>query len=579
MSFSFRKLLPRSLRARLVLLVLGCVLLAQASTLVIGAHYRDRYLEDVALDYIATTIRTLRAALSEIPAEDRSDFVRDASQGQWHLWARTLPAEAQIQRFNWGGLPPPPPSPPPMANPQNMPNANGLPGTGSGNGPGRGGPGGPSDSTNLGRPGSPGATTGSGRNGGPVDTNGPGRSGGPGDANGPGRSGSLGGPGGPNGPSGSQGSRPGADERGGGRDRFYDRRGGPEDDTRKDLRELVRQLNRRLNDGTRVALSRGPTPEVFISLANNPSSEDAPRLREWLVIPVDRLDPPAPTPLIVAWLGGLGVVLLLAAGFSWTITRPITRLAHAADQLAAGQPQRVTPSGPHETRVLGERFNAMLDALAESESVRRTLLAGLPHDLKGPLSRMWLRIEMADDPVLKDGLRKDLQDMQHMVDQFIGFVRGTDPAGYRYAPIPFAEWVVERVHNWEGAGSPVHLTMAPDTVMTLQGDAVALARLLDNLISNALHHGAPPVEVTLAARAGQAILTVADHGPGIPAERRAEALRPFARLDDARTRSGNVGLGLALADAITRAHGGTLTLGAAPWGGLSVEIALPLQAG
>ena len=86
-------------------------------------------------------------------------------------------------------------------------------------------------------------------------------------------------------------------------------------------------------------------------------------------------------------------------------------MAEAADQLASGQPQRVQPSGPDETRILGERFNAMLDALAESESVRRTLLAGLPHDLKGPLSRMWLRIEMADDPTLKEGLRKDLQAM------------------------------------------------------------------------------------------------------------------------------------------------------------------------
>jgi two-component system osmolarity sensor histidine kinase EnvZ len=191
---------------------------------------------------------------------------------------------------------------------------------------------------------------------------------------------------------------------------------------------------------------------------------------------------------------------------------------------------------------------------------------------------MWLRIEMADDPTLKDGLRKDLQDMQHMVDQFIGFVRGTDPAGYRYAAIPLTEWVVERVYGWEGAGTPVHLTLATDLPMTVQGDAAALARLLDNLIGNALHHGAPPIEVTLQERAGAAVLTVADHGPGIPAERRAEALRPFARLDDARTRSGNVGLGLALADAITRAHNGTLTLGAAPWGGLSVEISLPLQA-
>jgi two-component system osmolarity sensor histidine kinase EnvZ len=113
--------------------------------------------------------------------------------------------------------------------------------------------------------------------------------------------------------------------------------------------------------------------------------------------------------------------------------------------------------------------------------------------------------------------------------------------------------------------------------MTVQGDAVALGRLLDNLVANALHHGAPPVEVALKERDGMAMLSVSDHGPGIPAERRTEALRPFARLDDARTRTGNVGLGLALVEVITRAHGGTLTLGEAPWGGLRVDIALPVQ--
>ena len=173
-------------------------------------------------------------------------------------------------------------------------------------------------------------------------------------------------------------------------ERMLDRREGGSpyrsevDDVRRDLRGLVQQLNERLNDGTRVALSRGPTPEIFISLAPNSDSEDVPRLREWLVIPLERLDPPVSTPLAAAWLGGLGLLLLLAVGFSWHITRPLTRLADAADRLAAGQPQRVDPAGPTETRALGERFNAMLDALAESDSVRRTLLAGLPHDLKGP---------------------------------------------------------------------------------------------------------------------------------------------------------------------------------------------------
>src|SRR5690606_11362566 len=100
-------------------------------------------------------------------------------------------------------------------------------------------------------------------------------------------------------------------------------------------------------------------------------------------------------------------------------------------------------------------------------------------------------------------------------------------------------------------------------------------RLLDNLITNALNHGKPPVEVALDAAKHHAIITVTDHGPGISAERREEALRPFSRLDEARTLTGSVGLGLALADAIVKAHNGTLDLGQAPGGGLQVTITLP----
>lgn len=526
MRFVPRFLVPRSLRARLILLILGSVLLTQAATLVTVSYFRHKFMEDVAIGYIVTTIRTLRAAVSQVPAEDRADFVRAASQNQWRLWSRVLPAEAKLQRFD-GRRPPPPRAaprpPPPPAPPAGM------------------------DTQLHGPPPPP-----------PPEV----RDDGDGD--------------------GAHGDGRGQEQRDGDRAREreeYERRHKAEpDDIRRDLRVLVQQLNERLNDGTRVALSRGPTPEIFISLAPNPATEDAPRLREWLVIPLDRLDPPVATPFIAAWLGGLGLLLLLAVGFSWHITRPITRLADAADQLAAGQPQRVEPSGPHETRVLGERFNAMLDALAESDSVRRTLLSGLPHDLKGPLSRMWLRIEMADDSKLKEGLRSDLQDMQHMVDQFIGFVRGTDPAAYRYAPIVLSEWLTERVGAWQGAGTEIALAAGADaTALVVQADAVALGRLLDNLIGNALNHGAPPVDVALRQEDGHAVLDVADHGLGIVPERRLEALRPFSRLDDARTRTGSVGLGLALAEAIARAHGGSLELRQAESGGLCVRVRLPLS--
>ncbi|MGE8612655.1 MAG: sensor histidine kinase [Achromobacter veterisilvae] len=513
MRFSPGFLVPRSLRARLILLILGAVLLTQAATLVTVSYFRHKFMEDVAIGYIVTTIRTLRAAVSQVPAEDRADFVRTASQNQWRLWSRVLPAEARLQRFN-GRRPPPPPK----AAPRPAPAA--------------------ADSQLHGPPASP-----------PPEERDDDR----------------------------------ADERHeADREREHEermRRYQPEpDDIRRDLRVLVQQLNERLNDGTRVALSRGPTPEIFISLAPNSASEDVPRLREWLVIPLDRLDPPVATPFIAAWLGGLGLLLLLAVGFSWHITRPITRLADAADRLAAGQPQRVEPSGPHETRVLGERFNAMLDALSESDSVRRTLLSGLPHDLKGPLSRMWLRIELADDSKLKEGLRADLQDMQHMVDQFIGFVRGTDPAAYRYASMALGDWLTERVGAWQGAGTDIRLRTADeDAALMVQADAVALGRLLDNLIGNALNHGAPPVDVVLRREGRYAVLDVADHGPGIVPERRQEALRPFSRLDDARTRTGSVGLGLALAEAIARAHGGSLELREAESGGLGVRVKLPLS--
>ncbi|WP_181391069.1 sensor histidine kinase [Achromobacter pulmonis] len=508
MRFSPGFLMPRSLRARLILLILGAVLLTQAATLVTVSYFRHKFMEEVAIGYIVTTIRTLRAAVSQVPADERADFVRTASQNQWRLWSRVLPAEAKLQRFNGRrAKPPPKPAPTPPSPPSADPQLHGPPA--------------------------------------------------------------------PPPPEVRDDDR---DERRA--EQEFRRRHKPEpDDIRQDLRGLVQQLNERLNDGTRVALSRGPTPEIFISLAPNSNTEDVPRLREWLVIPLDRLDPPVTTPFIAAWLGGLGLLLLLAVGFSWHITRPITRLADAADRLAAGQPQRVDPSGPHETRVLGERFNAMLDALAESDSVRRTLLSGLPHDLKGPLSRMWLRIELADDSKLKEGLRADLQDMQHMVDQFIGFVRGTDPAAYRYASMVLGDWLIERVGAWQGAGTDIRLRNGADddAALVVQADAVALGRLLDNLIGNALNHGAPPVDVTLSREGRYAVLDVADHGAGIAPERRREALRPFSRLDDARTRTGSVGLGLALAEAIARAHGGSLELRAADSGGLCVRVRLPLS--
>src|SRR5690606_31383685 len=448
---AWRSLLPRSLSTRMVLLTLGTIILVQAATFATVNYYRKQFTEEVSVELTATTIRTLRAALAEIPAEQRPDFVRDASQNQWRLWSRSLPPNASLERRTR---------------------------------------------------------------------------------------------------------------------RNEEARTPPPDDIRHSLRSFVEALNTRLDDDTRVALSRGPEPRLYISLIEDPNIDEQLGSREWLVIPLERITRPVATPMIAVWLAGMVLVLLLSAAFAWHITRPLTRLAKAADQLAAGKPERVEPSGPSETRSLGERFNAMLDTLNESAAVQRTLLAGLPHDLKGPLSRMWLRIEMTDDTALKEGMRQDVQDMQRMIDQFINFVRGSDQGSYHYVALPLRPWLEERVAAWQQAGSDVCLLKAPVEDVVLQADELALGRLIDNLITNAFNHGKPPVELSLTIEDSEAVIRVRDHGAGISVERRNEALRPFSRLDEARTRTGSVGLGLALADMICRAHGGSLSLGEAQGGGL-----------
>lgn len=451
---------PRSLRARMILLILGTVIVVQGATFATVSYYRQQFIEDTAVQFTATTIRTLRASLAEVEGPKREEIVRQASRNEWRLWSRDLPSNTRMEERR--------PSPQGETAPQRS-------------------------------------------------------------------------------------------------------------DIRHNLRTFVQALNNELGEGIRVGLSRGPEPRLYISLLPDTSAGADPRHKEWLVIPLDRIAPPIATPIIIAWITGTLILLLLSSAFSWHITRPLSRLAQAADKLASGYPQRVTPSGPSETRVLGQRFNAMLDTLAESQAVQRTLLAGLPHDLKGPLSRMWLRVEMATDPSLQEGMRKDIQDMQRMVNQFIGFVRGSDPATYHFATLSLDTWLEEQVHAWKSAGSPVNLIQRNAGDIRVKADSVAMSRLLDNLITNAMNHGESDVEISLSRQKGMARIDVVDHGPGISPERREEALRPFSRLDEARTRTGSVGLGLALAHAIAKAHDGRLTLEETPGGGLTVRVLLPLE--
>lgn len=475
---------PRSLRLQMILFILGTVILVQLGSFTVGNYIKERFLEDIVVNYLSTTIRTLRSAVSQIPENRRADFIIEASQKRWYLLSR---ADPYANRRRRGGTLDSPiaPAPPPV----------------------------PEAAREVERARRQAAQK----------------------------------P--PPGPS-HLAQQPSSD-----------------------ILKIVKRLNMELDDGTRVGLTRGPTPRMFISLQSDDDGTQF--IREWLVIPLDRIQPPNMHAITIAWLSLTGLLLILAAGFAWHITRPLTRLTLAADKLAQGRPERVTPAGPTETRQLGERFNAMLDALEESKAVQQTLLAGLPHDLKSPLARMRLRVELTDDTTFKEGMRNDVHEMQDMIDQFISYVRGSDLATYKFQSVNICDWVEERVASWHDAGSPVHLRPLPTTTAYVSADTLSLGRVLDNLISNALKHGRPPVDVCLTLTADQAMLSVADHGDGIPTERRSEALRAFSRLDSARTMTGSVGLGLSLAETIVSAHNGKLTLDSSDSGGLLVTVTLP----
>jgi|AntAceMinimDraft_5_1070358.scaffolds.fasta_scaffold17517_3 two-component system osmolarity sensor histidine kinase EnvZ len=340
---------------------------------------------------------------------------------------------------------------------------------------------------------------------------------------------------------------------------------------RHGLMRLSLHINQGLGHRNQMAVSAGPTPFLYVSLGDQGSAP-------WLRIPLDRISPPITTSMMVWWLLALVVLLLVAVWFSWHITRPIIGLVKATDQLAEGHPQPVIPAGPFETQRLGERFNAMLQSLRQSRQVQQTLLAGLPHDLKGPLSRMALRIEMSEDEELKAGLGRDLKDMQRMVEQFLDFLRGQDTDRLVMKPVRLDQWLPQQILDEQQLGKPITVkakgALPP---LPIKGDSAALSRLLANLIDNALSHGKPPVVIDLYRQNAEVVLSVGDHGLGIAPVDYSRATEPFERLDEARTRTGSVGLGLSLVKGLALAHGGRIELSQAPEGGLLVLVFFPLD--
>ena len=206
------------------------------------------------------------------------------------------------------------------------------------------------------------------------------------------------------------------------------------------------------------------------------------------------------------------------------------------------------------------------------------MLAGLTHDLRAPLARLRVRLALLENDTDREGLARDTNDMERIVDQCLAFLRSEEGVQSEQ-PLVVADAVSDEVARQRELGRPVEIAVS-EAAATVEV-AIArgnLQRLLDNLIDNALQYGAPPVEVALdVTPLNKVALSVRDHGAGISAGDRERALEAFAQIDPARATRGSCGLGLAIVRRIVEGNGGELLLCDAPQGGLEVRMIFPVQ--
>ena len=271
----------------------------------------------------------------------------------------------------------------------------------------------------------------------------------------------------------------------------------------------------------------------------------------------------------------LAVLLVSAYLFARYLARPLRELNDAVASVGKGRsPPPLPETGPSEIVTLNRGFNQMLSNLRQMEQDRAVLLAGVSHDLRTPLARLRLGIEVGGhDEGARQGMVEDIEEMDRIINQFLEFARDERDAAVERGNLN--DLVAALVDRHARAGQA--LRFSPGELPPLALRTTACSRLVANLIDNALRHGAPPIEIATRREGSSVILEVSDCGPGIPQDQVERLKRPLTRGDPARGGASGAGLGLAIAERIARLHGGTLDLVPRPGGGLIARVTLPVR--
>lgn len=322
-----------------------------------------------------------------------------------------------------------------------------------------------------------------------------------------------------------------------------------------------------LGEGTIVKVEVSDRIYVWV---NEPGHPDY-----WVRMPIGEFDSGMPISMIIF----SGMLLLLSLAGAWLLVhqlhRPLKRLAFAAREIGRGDyPGKLKETGPQELVAVTSAFNQMAADVHQLEEDRTLLLAGISHDLRTPITRIRLSIEFLSeqDEDLKQGLIADTQDMDDIIDQFIGYVRyGSEEKTEKIDINDLITQVVDSASK-QHAGIKTDLKNIP----ALNFKPMAIKRMLSNLVENAFRYGEAPVVISSEIDGEKLRVTVKDNGKGIADLDKLRLFQPFARGDKARGGKGS-GLGLAIVQRIAEMHGGTIQLENHQDGGLQAYFEMPLK--
>ncbi len=267
------------------------------------------------------------------------------------------------------------------------------------------------------------------------------------------------------------------------------------------------------------------------------------------------------------------VLLIVAVLFLRNQIRPIVRLADAAESFGKGrEAPNFRPRGALEVRRAAHAFIEMKTRIERAMEQRTAMLAGVSHDLRTILTRFKLELELIGDNPELEGMRKDVDEMSGMLEAYLAFARGDGDE--RAQPTDISATLEELRGDAERNGHSATVSFQGLPVVTVK--PAAFKRCLGNLVSNASRY-ARTIAISGHRDHRWLTITVDDDGPGIPQSMWEEVFKPFLRLDDARNQDqGGTGLGLAITRDIARSHGGDVTLGDSPMGGLRATVRIPV---